>query len=370
METLQATYRIRADASRIEERAEALLLEQTVELPRAAVRDPFVVREVLPSVERIALDAGGGFRVAIAYPAETTAREPAQLLNVLFGNSSLQPDVELVDVELPDSLLRDFGGPRHGIAGLRAAAGVPEGPLTCTALKPMGLTPEALADLCETFARAGIDVIKDDHGLADHAFCRFDDRVPACQAAVERVADATGRRALYVPNLSGRPEAIERQLRRARRCGVGAVMLSPMLVGLPVLHELARLETGLPILAHPALAGSPRIAPEALLGKLFRLFGADAVIYPSYGGRFSYDADLCARLAEALRRDWKPLRPALPVPAGGMTLERVPELVDFYGHDVMLLIGGSLYQAGDALAERTRSFVERVRAAARLERSA
>ena len=361
MERVRVVYRAQVDALEVEARAEALLLEQTVELPRAAVRDPFVKREILPTVEKLDPDPQGGFRIALGFPVATTALDPAQLLNVLFGNSSLQPDLELLDVELPESLLERLGGPRFGIAGFRAAVDVTSGPLTCTALKPMGLSAEALGELCETFARAGIDVIKDDHGLADHSFCRFEDRVTACQAAVERVADATGRRALYVPNLTGTPEVLWRQLGFARSRGVGAILVSPMLVGLPVLSELVKRGAGLPILAHPALGGALRIAPETLLGRLFRLYGADAVIYPSWGGRFSYSAETCGRLAGALREPWKPLRPALPVPAGGMALERIPELVDFYGPDTMLLIGGSLYEAGNALLERSRSFVERVR---------
>ena len=361
MEQLRAIYRARVHAHHVEERAEALLLEQTVELPRSAVRDPFVKREILPTVEKIEPDPEGGFRIALGIPVATTALDPAQLLNVLFGNSSLQPDLELLDVELPEALLGILGGPRFGLAGFRSAADVATGPLTCTALKPMGLSAEVLGELCETFARAGIDVIKDDHGLADHSFCRFEDRVTACQAAVERAADATGRRALYVPTLTGTPGSIRRQLGFARGRGVGAILVSPMLVGLPVLSELVRDGAGLPILAHPAFGGALRIAPETLLGKLFRAFGADAVIYPNWGGRFSYSAETCRRLAAALTDPWQPLLPALPVPAGGMAIERIPELVDFYGPDAMLLIGGSLYEAGDALLERSRSFVERVR---------
>ena len=71
----------------------------------------------------------------------------------------------------------------------------------------MGLEPAQLAALCGTFARAGIDLIKDDHGLADHPFCPFEARVEACLAAIEAAARETGRRALYVPNLTGRPTA-------------------------------------------------------------------------------------------------------------------------------------------------------------------
>ena len=63
------------------------------------------------------------------------------------------------------------------------------------------------------------------------------------------------------------------------------------------------------------------------------------------------------------------LRPALPVPAGGMSVARVREMVQFYGIDAMLLVGGTLYRAGDGLAERAREFVARVREAALPESS-
>ena len=103
-----------------------------------------------------------------------------------------------------------------------------------------------------------------------------------------------------------------------------------------------------------------------LIGKLFRLFGADAVIYPNHGGRFSYTPQECLDIAGSARGAWMHIRPALPVPAGGMTVERAPEMLDFYGNDTMLLIGGGLLAAGDALLERTREFVNTVTMAQRI----
>ncbi len=55
--------------------------------------------------------------------------------------------------------------------------------------------------------------------------------------------------------------------------------------------------------------------------------------------------------------------PTLPTPAGGITLDRVPELLGFYGRDVMLLVGGALLLAGDRLTAATAEFVAGVRAA-------
>jgi ribulose-bisphosphate carboxylase large chain len=361
---LRLTYVIQAPPNGIEARAEDLLLEQTVELPRSTIHDVWVSDHIVGRVERIEPQGSGQFQVEIAHPLATTALDPAQLLNVVLGNCSLQSDVMLTDIELPEGASAWLPGPRLGIPGLRQVAGVAARPLLATALKPMGLKPSQLAGLCRTFARAGIDLVKDDHGLADHAFCPFEARVEACLQAVEEAAAETGHRALYVPNLMGTPDRVLRQLDFARRAGAPAVMISPMIVGLPLLHQLASEADGLPILAHPALGGVLRVDEPVLFGKLFRWYGADAVIFPHAGGRFSYSEDTCRRLAAALRKPGPLARPAFPVPAGGIRVDRVAELLTFYGPDCILLIGGSLYEAGDALFDRTKALVDEVARAA------
>jgi ribulose-bisphosphate carboxylase large chain len=134
-----------------------------------------------------------------------------------------------------------------------------------------------------------------------------------------------------------------------------------MVIGLPAFNALAREYRGLAFMAHPALAGALRFAPPALLGKLFRLFGADATIFPNHGGRFGYTPETCRALADAARAPWHGLRACVPVPAGGMTTERVPEMLDFYGPDTILLIGGNLLAAGERLTEKTAEFVSLVK---------
>jgi ribulose-bisphosphate carboxylase large chain len=355
---LRVTYLVRVPAREVEARAESLLLEQAVELPRAALRAAGVTEGVLGHVEGVEPESEGRYRIVISHPLLTTANDPAQLLNVIFGNSSLQPDVVLADVELPDAAFEWLPGPRAGIAGLRALTGVQGRPLLATALKPMGLDAGQLAARCRAFASAGIDLVKDDHGLADHSFCPFESRVEACLRATE------GSRTVYVPNLIGTPERIMRQLEFARRAGARAVMLSPMVVGLPLLHQVATMAGGVPVLAHPSLGGVLRARETVLFGKLFRWYGADAVIFPHAGGRFSFGTETCRALAETLRTPHPSVRPSFPVPAGGIRVEGVEEVVEFYGADSILLIGTSLYEAGDGIVERTRLLVERVARAA------
>ncbi len=362
MDTFRVTYHLDVEAGNESSRAEEVAAEQTVEVPRSAIRDAFVAEEILGVVEEIVeAPEEGGFLARVAYSVETTALDPAQFINVVFGNSSLHADTRCLDIELPPSLLAALEGPKFGISGVRKAVGVYGRPLTCTAIKPMGLSTEALTDLLRVFARAGIDVIKDDHGLADHRFAPFEARVTSCLAAIEQVADETGHHATYVPNLIGTPKTVFRQLAFAQEQGVRAVMVSPMLIGLPTFWELCHEHASVPVLAHPAFGGAQRIAPQALFGKIFRLYGADAVIFVNFGSRFSPSERSCRALADGLVAPWSGLQASLPVPAGGIAVESVGSVLDFYGPDTMMLIGGNLQVDPTLIPQRTREFVEAVR---------
>src|SRR5438132_192643 len=81
--------------------------------------------------------------------------------------------------------------------------GAEKRPLTCTALKPQGSSVDELAALAHTFTLAGIDVIKDDHGIANQAYSPFAERVAAVQKAVTDANRETGGRTLYAPTFSG-----------------------------------------------------------------------------------------------------------------------------------------------------------------------
>jgi len=364
---LRVTYHVTAPTqSELDARVESLLLEQTVELPRAALRDKFVLENMVGRLISVKTLGQEKHDVVIDFPISATASDPAQFLNVLFGNSSIQEHVALADFQLPEDWphrLQALPGPQFGAAGLRAITGVQTRALTCTALKPVGLTIERLALLCGLFASAGIDIIKDDHGLANQAFHPFTDRVRACHRAVREANRISGRQTIYMPNLIGTPETVLAQLKFAQDEGICAVMISPMLLGLPFMAEIAAKHASVPIIAHPSFGGATRIAPELLYGKLFPLYGADATIFASFGGRFAYSRETCRKLADALITPSEPgLIPTLPIPAGGIKYQNVSDVLAFYGTDVILLIGGGLYEAGDdtALYARAIEFVRHV----------
>jgi ribulose-bisphosphate carboxylase large chain len=357
---VHATYLVRGDARSIEDRARAIAVEQSVEMPVAAIDDDFVLAEIVGQLESIEQVLDGLFKIRIRLAANTVGTDAGQLINMLFGNTSLHDDVVLQDVALPAEMAAAFGGPRHGLAGLRGRIGAGRRALTCSALKPQGLSPQKLADLARRFAQGGVDYIKDDHGLADQDYSPFATRVQHISAALRQEA-GNGPAAKYAPSLSGDLDAMRRQLGIAIDLGVDTALVAPMIAGFANTSRLIKEHPGIAFMAHPTMGGGSRIAPQLLLGKLFRLLGADAIVFPNHGGRFGYSPQTCRDLAREARSDWHGLRPAVPVPAGGMTLDRVAEILDFYGIDTMLLVGGALLAAGDRLVPRTAEFVAAVR---------
>ncbi len=359
------TARYRIAAGTLEEAhaaARALSVEQTIEFP-AELTAGRIAGEVVARVEGLEETAPGVYQAELSFAVELVGGEFTQLLNVFFGNSSLLPNVRLLRVGLSERLAARFPGPRFGVAGLRRRLGVESGPLLSTALKPLGLTPKALAEMARRLAEGGIHLIKDDHGLADQDFAPFEARLEAVVRAIE------GTGAVYAPNVTAPGEETLHRARLAKAAGAGAVMVAPGLVGFDRMERLAR-EVGLPVLSHPAFLGGfvPKgeggIAHYALFGQLQRLAGADVVIFPHQGGRFAFSREECAEINAGLKDPFYGLAPAFPAPGGGMKLARVAEIRALYGEDLVFLIGGDLHRQGPDLTQAARRFYEAVRGTA------
>jgi ribulose-bisphosphate carboxylase large chain len=351
-----ATYLLHGPAIDAQRAAEDLCIEQTIEYPADLVRDEGIRSQIFGRT--LALDPVHPHltRATISFAVEIAGGELTQLLNTLFGNISLKPGIRLVDVEPVPELIAPYRGPRFGTAGLRELLQAPTRPLLATALKPMGLPADVLADLAHDLALGGIDLIKDDHGLADQEFGHFRERVERCSAAVRKAAAKTGRPCLYAPNVSGPADQLRQRARFAKAAGAGALLVAPGLVGFDAMRMLADDDSvALPILCHPALLGSFVVHPShgighgVLLGTLARLGGADISIFPNHGGRFSFSTQDCREIVQACRAPLSANRAILPAPAGGMRVDRVAEMRQFYGDDVVLLIGGDLHRSSNLI---------------------
>ncbi len=367
MTPITAVYRIRSTPSEVEQVCQNIAYEQTVEVPPALAEADDRVRRWVGRIESIQPVPGvhDGFEARISYDHLLAGGQLPQLLNLLFGNTSLQKNVSLSDVELPEELLRNFRGPKYGVDGLRRLLGVYGRPLLATALKPVGLSIPELATLAHDFALGGGDLVKDDHNLNDVDFPAFQERIARCHEAVCRANAQTGRNTLYLPNLMVPVEQIERYLKYALSLGIRGVLVSPFIAGLDQIRSLAE-RYQLLIMAHPTFAGGYCVEPKQgietglLLGKLFRLIGADISIFPNYGGRFSFSQADCQSINRHLRSPLGQLPSAWPAPAGGMRIDNLPQMARQYGSDAIFLIGGALLSHSGSLKNSTREFLKRI----------
>jgi len=382
--------------------AREICLEQTVELPGSTQAVRFVEAYTVGSLERIEFLGDNHkkrnhhpphsvYRVSIAYPNDTAGDELPQFLNVVFGNTSLKRGVAVEGVTLSRHLMQNrsmFPGPKFGIEGIRRILGVPQAPLLCTALKPMGRSSEDFASMAYDLAKGGIDIIKDDHGLSNQKWAPFEERVALCCDAVQRANRETGRNCLYAPCLNAPLDQIVSRAYYSKDCGAGAVMLLPGITGFDCVRQLAAdPHFNLPILVHPAMLGgwlqssSPRrmkrrgtcnsqeggesedeedhprgLSHKFLFGQLPRLCGGDIVIFCNSGGRFQFTSEECQTVAEGCRRPMGRFEPIFPSPAGGMKLDRIKEMRKTFGDDTVFLIGGNLLEQGPDLEADARIF--------------
>ncbi|MCX6584562.1 MAG: RuBisCO large subunit C-terminal-like domain-containing protein [Candidatus Aminicenantes bacterium] len=376
-ERFRVAYRLVGSKEEAQQKAREICVEQTIEFPDDLVTggdirehilgriESFQPAEPVESPEPAEPGSAPAWEVVISYAIEITGFELTQLVNVIFGNFSLKTGVRVERLELPESLLKPFMGPRYGIKGLRELLGVPERPLLCSALKPMGLSVKDLADLAYLFALGGVDMIKDDHGLADQPFAPFYERVERCAEAVAKANRETNGRCLYIPHITAPTDRIFAKALFAREKGAGGLMVAPGLVGLDTMRSLAdEPRIRLPIISHPAFQGSfvtsrdSGVSHHVIFGQLPRLAGADATIYPNYGGRFSFTRADCLSIVHGATVSMGHLKPIFSAPGGGMSLERIPEMIETYGKDVIFLIGGALHKMGPDLVENCHRYIE------------
>lgn len=367
-ERFRVVYRLTGSEADALDTAQGIALEQTVEFPDDLVPAGPIRESIVGQIETFAALDGGGYEVTISYAIESAGDDLPQLFNVIFGNSSIKPGIRVESLDLPASLLARFKGPRFGQQGIRDLLGVPERPLLCTALKPMGLSPEQLAQLAYQCALGGIDIIKDDHGLADQPFCRYEERVERCADAVARANQETGQHAIYMPNVTAPADQLLDRALFAKQAGAGGLLIAPGLTGMDGMRILADDDrVDLPLMSHPAFQGSFVVSPQsgishyALYGQMMRLAGADASVYPNYGGRFSFSRAECRSIVAGCTVAMGHLKPIFPTPGGGMSLDRIPDMQQVYGRAVIYLIGGGLHRGGPDLVANSRTFNQMVR---------
>lgn len=364
-ERFQVLYRLTGSKDEAAEKAQDIIIEQTVEFPADLVPDGAIRDHIFGKVIDIKEVSENVHEALISYAIETAGGEIPQFLTLIFGNISIKPGIKIIRIGYHPFMEKMCRGPRFGIDGIRKLTDSFDRPLLCGAIKPMGLDALTLAEMAYEFTMGGIDMIKDDHGLADQPFCRFKERVRQVSDAVNDANAKSGSKTLYAPSISGPADEILERAEFAKESGAGALLIAPAITGFDTVRSIAENDRiALPLIAHPAFMGSFTVSPDsgishyALYGTIMRMVGADGSVYPNFGGRFSFSKEECSDIQKGCTDEFGGFRSIFPMPGGGMSVERVPELKRMYGNDVMFLIGGGLFRRSSDLAGNVKYFRE------------
>ncbi|OIO61158.1 MAG: hypothetical protein AUJ55_01110 [Proteobacteria bacterium CG1_02_64_396] len=287
------------------------------------------------------MEAGGDAWVEVAYPAGNfPARLPA-LLTCVFGKLSLDARVQLADVTLPPTFAAGFPGPQFGIRGVRERAGISGRPLLMSIFKSgLGMSLEDFAQAFAEQADGGVDLIKDDEIVFD---TRAFERIRAVAPIVEARA-RSGRPLIYAVNLGGPVEELTTRARCLVEAGAGALLLNVAAYGFDSLHSLAAAKLGVPLLAHPAVAGAiTGIDRHLILGKFMRWCGADLVLFPGAYGSLAIPQSDAEAIKAALVSASKLHRRSWPVPSAGIHPGMVARLQADFGNDYVVNAGGAIH---------------------------
>lgn len=304
--------------------------------------------------------------VTLSWPLDNIGPSLPNLITTIAGNLfELQPlsGIRLLDLRLPTAFAERYAGPKFGMQGTRAFAGVPERPLIGTIIKPsVGLSAEATGALVADLCAGGIDFIKDDELQADGPACPFEDRVKSTMRAVNAAADKTGKKAMVAFNLTGEIDEMRRRHDLVRDCGGTCVMVNLTGVGMSGMIDIGR-HTELPIHAHRAGWGA--LTRDPLLGwsypawsKLWRLAGADHMHVNGFDNKFTESNESVAASVASLKDPLFGNSPmcAVPVFSSGQTVRQAAATLNAAGSpDVLVTAGGGIIAHPDGVTEGVKA---------------
>lgn len=288
--------------------------------------------------------------IQIAYPTANFGSDFPMLFTTLLGNdASTSAQVKLVDLQLPESFVSGFKGPKYGTQGIRKLTGSSPGtPLLLNMIKPCtGLTPREGARIFYDVALGGIDFIKDDELLGDPDFCRAGERAKAYLKAAEAAYEKTGKYTTYICNITSSSNKISDTLKSVIDAGVHAVMMCFSTVGYSTFQYISE-STDVLIMGHYAGSGisneglTSGLSSHLSVGKFARMAGADMVMMNTPYGGYPLTKLQYQKTWQHLTLPDYHLKPCMPVCGGGVHPGLVPQLINDCGRDIILAAGGAV----------------------------
>jgi ribulose-bisphosphate carboxylase large chain len=317
---------------------------------------------------------GNGANVKIAYPIELfeLGNIPNLLSSVagnVFGLKELR-NLRLNDIVLPRKFVKSFDGPRYGIEGVRKVLDVEDRPLVGAIIKPkLGLRTEHHAKVAYNAWVGGCDIVKDDENLANQSFNQFTKRTRATLNMRNIAERDTRERKAYLPNITADTDKMIRRAKYVRESGGRYAMVDVLTVGWAAVQTIRENSFGLIIHAHRAMHAAITKNKKhgismKVFAKLLRLVGVDQLHVGTAVGKMNESREEVLENVAALKERAFGLKKVMPVASGGLHPLLMPKLVEIFGKDLIIQMGGGIHGhpkgtiAGATAARQALSAIE------------
>jgi ribulose-bisphosphate carboxylase large chain len=273
-------------------------------------------------------------------------------------------NLRLIDATLPSAYVNGFAGPHFGMDGIRKMMKVYGRPLTGAVPKPkIGFSAKEHADVGYETWMGGFDFVKDDENLTSTSFNRFDDRVKYMTKLRDKAEKETGEKKSAFLNISADVETMKKRADMLAEYGWNYAMIDVVVAGTASVMTMRDYcsDLGLAIHAHRAFHSTfDRNKKHGMtmyfLAKLMRLIGVSQIHTGTAVGKLTGTKTESILLADLLRKkkiaevphqclaqDWGSIKTAFPVSSGGLHPGLVPDVLDIYGTDLILLVSGGIH---------------------------
>jgi len=259
--------------------------------------------------------------------------------------------VRMVDFALPEALLEQLPGPKFGMKGCRDFIGAAaEDLIIATIVKPCaGLTAREVADKCREAALGGIEFIKDDEKMSNPDYCPLAEKARLVSQALREAEQETGRKVIYCPHISTRPDVIVDAARTAVDHGASGLMLNCFSTGFPAIQILAERED-LPVPIYVHTGGRSAWGRHANFGvdlkvvaRMVRMLGGDFMRAHMIDGYLIADtAERSVELVNLFREPMGHIRDMVPALSGGLGADNLVQNLEAYGIDILPMAGGAI----------------------------
>lgn len=263
--------------------------------------------------------------VEIAHPHINFGPKIPNLMTTACGEGAFFTpginSIKLLDIEFPETYLKEFEGPKFGVAGIRKIIEVYDRPFVTGVVKPnIGLKPKDFAELAYKAYLGGIDATKDDEMLSDVSYSSTKERVGEVVNLMHKAEDRTGEKKIFIANITDEVDRIMELHDIVTENGGNGVMLNAMTVGLSASRMLAK-RTKVPMFSHFDFIAPYTRHPcfgltTQVVTKLQRLSGFDGIIMPGLGDRMNTTPQEVRENVDICLSEWSSIRKSLPIPGG------------------------------------------------------